>query len=284
MRPDFAIDAPMPAADVNASAWKAELKLGFARRGAKTVLARRAHCGPLTVQRPFYPEAGICHVYLLHPPGGVVAGDQLHIDIGVDNAGQALITTPAAGKFYRSAGSQARQVVNLRVAENACLEWLPQETIVYEGARLKANMQVDLAANSGFIGWEVMALGRPAAGEGFEAGEALLSWRITRADRLFYQERLQLDAEAFKARWGLQGHSACGTLFACPTTPQHLQAVQALIGDEAHQGVTQIDDMLICRALDVRADRLRQFFEQVWAILRADIVGQKCSAPRIWAT
>lgn len=284
MRPDFAIDTPMPAADVDASAWKAELKLGFARRGVKTVLARREHYGPLTVQRPFYPEGGICHVYLLHPPGGVVAGDHLNIDIGVDNAGQALITTPAAGKFYRSVGSQARQVVNLRVAENASLEWLPQETIIYEGARLKANMHINLAADSGFIGWEVMALGRPAAGEGFETGEALLNWRITRADRLFYQERLQLDAEAFKARWGLHGHSACGTLFACPTTPQHLQAVQDLIGEAPNQGVTQIDDMLICRALDVRADRLRQFFEQVWAILRADIVGQKCTAPRIWAT
>ncbi|MDD2738675.1 MAG: urease accessory protein UreD [Methylomonas lenta] len=285
MRPDFAIDTPMPAADVDASAWKAELKLGFARRGVKTVLARREHYGPLTVQRPFYPEGGICHVYLLHPPGGVVAGDHLNIDIGVDNAGQALITTPAAGKFYRSSGdSQARQVVNLKVAEQASLEWLPQETIVYEGARLNANMHINLAADSGFIGWEVMALGRPAAGEGFETGEALLNWRITRADRLFYQERLQLDAEAFKARWGLHDHSACGTLFACPTTPQHLQAVQDLIGEAPNQGVTQIDDMLICRALDVRADRLRQFFEQVWAILRADIVGQKCTAPRIWAT
>lgn len=284
MRTDFAIAPLMTAADIDASVWKAELKLGFARRGAKTVLASRTHCGPLTVQRPFYPEGGICHVYLLHPPGGVVAGDSLHIEANVDSGAQALITTPAAGKFYRSGGGQARQVVNLKVADQASLEWLPQETIVYEGARLNANMHVDLAADSGFIGWEVMALGRPAAGEGFETGEALLNWRITRAGRLFYQERLKLDAEAFKARWGLHGQSACGTLFACPTTPQHLQAVQALIGEDAHQGVTQIDDMLICRALDVRADRLRQFFEQVWAILRADIVGQKCSAPRIWAT
>lgn len=273
-----------PATDGDAAAWQAELKLGFSRRGDKTVLSRREHRGPLTVQRPFYPEGPVCHVYLLHPPGGVVAGDRLHFDIGVDNGGQALITTPAAGKFYRSGGKQARQTVDLRVAARASLEWLPQESIVYEGASLQTGMDIDLADGAGFIGWEVLALGRPAAGEGFAAGEALLNWRIKRGGRLFYLEKQRLDATAFISRWGLNGHSACGTLFACPTTPRHLQAVQALIGDDPGRGVTQIEDMLICRALDDRADRLRQFYLQIWALLRTDIVGQNSCPPRIWAT
>lgn len=282
------LESPAAAADPDAvgdaTAWRAELKLGFSRRGDKTVLSRREHYGPLTVQRPFYPEGPVCHVYLLHPPGGVVAGDRLHFDIGVDNGGQALITTPAAGKFYRSAGGQARQSVALRVAAQASLEWLPQESIVYEGARLHTGMDIDLADGAGFIGWEVLALGRPAAGEGFAAGEALLNWRIKRGGRLFYLEKQRLDATAFKSRWGLNGHSACGTLFACPTQPHHLQAVQALIGDDPGRGVTQIEDMLICRALDERADRLRQFYLQIWALLRTDIVGQNSCPPRIWAT
>ncbi|MCK9604838.1 MAG: urease accessory protein UreD [Methylomonas sp.] len=284
MRPDSPAAGLADPSDIGDSAWQAELNLGFARRGDKTVLARRAHRGPLTVQRPFYPEGPVCHVYLLHPPGGVVAGDRLHFDISVDNAGQALITTPAAGKFYRSGGGRAQQTVQLRVAENASLEWLPQESIVYEGASLHTGMEIELADGAGFIGWEVLALGRPAAGEGFDAGQAVLNWRIKRGGRLFYLEKQRLDTAAFKSRWGLHSHSACGTLFACSTRPHHLQAVQALIGDDPSRGVTQIEDMLICRALDDRADRLRQFYMQVWALLRTDIVGQNSCPPRIWAT
>lgn len=274
----------IPDATIDATAWEAELKLGFTQRGAKTALVNRSHRGPLTVQRPFYPEGGVCHVYLLHPPGGVVAGDHLTIAATVEPDAQALITTPAAGKFYRSGGGEARQTVNLTVAENASLEWLPQETIVYEGARLNSCMNIDLADQAHFIGWEILALGRPAAGEGFDNGSATLNWRINRNGRLLYLERLRLDAEAFRARWGLFGHSACGTLFVYPATPLQLAAVQELIGDEADRGVTLIEGLLICRGLDRRADLLKGFFEAVWGLVRGDVVGKEVCAPRIWAT
>ena len=266
------------------SHWEAELSLDFAPRGDKTALANRAHRGPLTVQRPFYPEGEVCHVYLLHPPGGVVAGDRLTINASVESEAHALITTPAAGKFYRSGGGEARQTVSLKIADGASLEWLPQETIVYEGARLNSSMNINLAEHARFIGWEILALGRPAAGEGFESGDATLNWRISRAGRLFYLERLRLDAEAFQARWGLFGHSACGTLFVYPATSLHLAAVQELIGDEANRGVTLIEGLLICRGLDRRADLLKGFFERVWGLVRGDVVGKAVCAPRIWAT
>jgi len=266
------------------SGWQADLKLGFESRGEKTVLAERQHVGPLTVQRPFYPEGGVCHVYLLHPPGGVVAGDQLNISANAASKSHALITTPAAGKFYRSGGETANQTVSLTVASDATLEWLPQETIVYQGARFDSSMSIDLAENARFIGWEVLALGRPAAGEAFDNGEAYLNWQIHRQGRLFYRERLRLDAQAFAARWGLDNHSACGTLFAYPTTAADLEAVQQLIGEHPLRGVTRIDDMLICRGLDARADLLRDFFQQVWQLLRTEIAHRPASAPRIWAT
>lgn len=266
------------------SGWEARLQLGFVAKNGKTVLAQRDHYGPLTVQRPFYPEGGVCHVYVLHPPGGIVAGDRLSISASAAAESQALITTPAAGKFYRSGGAQASQSVSLNVASNATLEWLPQETIIYEGARLVSNMNIALEAEAGFIGWEVLALGRPASGEGFDSGEATLNWRISRVGQLFYRERLRLDALAFAARWGLNGESACGTLFACPASQAHLEAVQQLIGDHPARGVTRIDDMLICRAIDARADRLRDFFQQVWQLIRNDIVHRPACAPRIWAT
>jgi urease accessory protein len=278
----------MDASNLNSSGcgsgWEARLKLGFVAKNGKTVLAQRDHYGPLTVQRPFYPEGGVCHVYVLHPPGGIVAGDRLSISASAAAESQALITTPAAGKFYRSGGAQASQSVSLNVASHATLEWLPQETIIYEGARHVSTMNIELEAEAGFIGWEVLALGRPASGEGFDSGEATLNWRISRAGQLFYQERLCIDANAFAARWGLNGASACGTLFACPISLAHLEAVQQLIGEHPNRGVTRIDDMLICRAIDARADRLRDFFQQVWQLIRNDIVHCPACAPRIWAT
>ena len=93
-----------------AEGWCAELELCFARSESRTVLATRRHRGPLRIQRAFYPEpGGVCHAYLLHPPGGVVAGDRLAINVELDEGAQVLLTTPAAGKFYRSAGRTARR-------------------------------------------------------------------------------------------------------------------------------------------------------------------------------
>jgi urease accessory protein len=268
----------------NAKGWQAHLQLGFAQSRDKTLLVNRRHVGPLTVQRPFYPEGNVCHVYILHPPGGIVGGDELNLCINAEQHSHALITTPAAGKFYRSSGEQAIQTVSIKVAEGAALEWLPQETIIYQGAQLRSSVNVELAAGARFIGWEILSLGRPACGESFDAGLADTSWQVFCQDQPLFLERLHLDAKAFAARWGLQGFSACGTLFASPANAGSLDAVRQLIGDSQGYGVTLIDDLLVCRAVDDRSDRLRGFFEQVWAIVRPDSVQRQACAPRIWAT
>jgi len=264
--------------------WKAELKLGFVRNSRKTILSQRSQMGPLTVQRPFYPEGEVCHVYLLHPPGGVVAGDQLSIDINVDKKAQALITTPGATKFYRSTGEQAFQSVSLKVSEGATLEWLPQETIVFEGANIISNVKVELANNARFIGWEILVLGRPAAGESFTQGQAQLQWQIFREGEPLLLEKMRLDSEAFLARWGLNGCSSCGTFFANGATASNLEAVRKLIADTPGRGVTLIDDLLICRASDNKTQLIRDFFEKVRSLIRSDIVQQQPYTPRIWAT
>lgn len=279
-----AVEPVTQAFSAQSQSWQAVLELGFAGRQGKTVLAHRRHLGPLAVQRPFYPEGGVCHVYILHPPGGVVAGDDLSIKIAAESGSAALLTTPAAGKFYRSEGKTAKQSVNLSVAEDAVLEWLPQETIIYEGAKVKSEVRLDLAQTSRFIGWEVLALGRPAAGEGFTAGEVELDWQIRQCGKLLYRERLQLNAEAFKAAWGLNGHAACGTLFVFGAQPAHLELVRGLIGERAGLGVTLTGELLICRGLDSQAGRLREFFQRVWQTLRPGLLNRPAAAPRIWAT
>jgi urease accessory protein len=235
--------------NIIAQGWEAKLELGFEPRNDRTVLTNRRHRGPLTVQRPFYPEGGVCHVYVLHPPGGIVAGDHLSISVSAEEHSHALITTPAAGKFYRSLGEQAVQNLSINVAEGAAVEWLPQETIIYKGAQLRSVVKVDLAVDARFIAWEILCLGRPACNERFDVGLADMSWQIFCLDQPLFLERLHRDARAFSASWGLQGLSACGTLFASPAGAESLAAVQQLIGDAADRGVTLIDKLLVVEPL-----------------------------------
>lgn len=276
------LTAHAPVADLRG--WQAELELTFARQNQKTLLVKRKQSGPLTVQRPFYPEGNVPHIYLLHPPGGVVAGDELSITLHVTQAAHALVTTPAANKFYRSAGAKAIQKVLLRIEKSGALEWLPQETILYEGTELASSIQLELAHDSRFVGWEILALGRPAAGEGFESGHVDLRWHITLEQQPLLLERLRLDSEAFKARWGLQGASAMGSMLLFPATVDHLAQVRQFMGTTPDFGVTRIDNLLICRMKDDRSDKIRSYFEQIWRQLRPSCLGCSPCPPRIWAT
>jgi urease accessory protein len=153
--------------------WQAELTLRVGvRAGGRDAVSRlleRRHRGPLVVQRPFHPEGDPCHLYLVHPPGGVVGGDELRLRATVEPGAHAVITTPAATKFYRCDGRQASQTQELDAA-GATLEWLPQENIFYRGADVCASTRVRLDAASKFIGWEIACLGLPARGERFDAG------------------------------------------------------------------------------------------------------------------
>lgn len=266
---------------VKPQGWKANLDLGFIRGQHKTLLSKRSHYGPLTVQRPFYPEAEVCHVYILHPPGGIVGGDQLTINVHVDKGAEALITTPGAGKIYRSEGKQAVQKTLIKVNNHATLEWLPQETIVFEGAQLVSDVRIELETNARFIGWEIIALGRPAAGEGFKQGEVLLNWQIIRDKSPLFLEKMRMDSEAFISRWGLNQCSSFGSLFAIGASAHSLEAIRDLIADTAGMGVTLIDDLLICRATAHKTAPIRQFFENVRAIIRPDIVNKPDYTPRI---
>src|SRR5262245_11582405 len=115
---------------VHLQSWRAELALSFEHRAGRTVLAARRHTGPLVVQKPLYPEgAGVCHAIVVHPPAGIAGGDELEISADAAPRAHALLTTPGAGRWYRSAGPWARQALAFEVGDGACVEWLPQETI-----------------------------------------------------------------------------------------------------------------------------------------------------------
>jgi urease accessory protein len=291
-----ATDAGAAARDVQG--WQARLELRFEADAGRTRLAHRRHHGPLMVQRVFYPEptAATAHAYLLHPPGGVVSGDQLQLDVEVRRDAHALLTTPAAGKYYRRAGldgSVASMTQTLSVS-GGVLEWLPQENIFYPDSAVQLSTQVWLDDGARFIGWEIGCLGLPANQATLGDGTVRQAFELWRGDAPLLLERLNIDRSCLAARWGMAGHTALGTWLAFPATERELalaRAALAALGAPAAVNCadmmlacTLVDGVLSCRGTASRADRLKQAFIDLWRALRPALLGRAAIAPRIWAT
>lgn len=274
-------------------AWHAELQLRFARSGERIVLRENRHFGPLRVQKALYPEGdAVCQTILLHPPSGIAGGDQLQIRAAVENGAHAQLTTPGAGKWYRSAGADAGQQIELSVGDGATLEWLPQESIVFDGARAHMRTRVSLAADSRFIGWDVLCLGRAASGERFSSGRFDLFYRIDRGGTPLWIERGRFDGSdpmlASPAGWA--GATVCGTLVTSfPELP--VQAAQLLEDcrrtapvDGASHAITALPGLLMARYLGNNSEAARLWFAALWAIIRPVCCGRAALTPRIWNT
>lgn len=269
-----------------AKGWRAALRLRFAMREGRTYLSERQHQGPLLVQRPFYPEANVCHCYLVHPPGGVVGGDDLSIDVQVDPGASALLTTPAAGKFYRSSKQWAHLDQRFDVKDGASFEWVPQESIYFSGARVRADTTVHLASRARFIGWEVACLGLPARCEVFGDGTLRLGFELTLAGVSRWLDRLRIDGGslAITAPWGLGGFNAIGTLLAYPGTRTLIEELRSVSEPGVELAFTLVDEVLVCRAVSAQGEPVRRALVQCWRKLRPLILGRAAHLPRIWAT
>ncbi len=275
--------APAPAG-AEAAGWQARLDMAFERRDGRTVLADCRHSGPLIVQRPFYPEGGgVCHVYIVHPPGGVVAGDELTVRACVGTDAHALLTTPAAGKFYRSNGATAMVQQDLRV-ESGVLEWLPQENIFFPGASVALSTCVQLSAGARFFGWEISCLGLTARRQPFETGQVRQDLKIRLDAKWLLCEQQFLDREAVAAPWGMAGNAAVGTLVAYPAGEPELIQARRVGGPDVTVGATLVDGVLVCRAVALRTDRLREVFVAIWCAVRPLMPGRTAVQPRVWAT
>lgn len=272
--------------------WLAELNLGFEFDGRRTILSERKHIGPLVIQKPFYPEGDVCHVYLIHPPGGIVGGDELHLNVNVNKNAHALLTTPAATKFYRGNGFQAKQVQHISVEENCHIEWLPQETIFFSGCEANTTTMIQLERNAKFIGWEIICLGRPASKEEFEQGYCRQSIEVWRDKKplVIERSRLQGGDELLAAMWGMQKFTVMGTMIVTDADKKVLQKVredidaQNLDDKKIRISGTLINDVLICRVLADQAEAARESFISIWKILRPYIMQREAVAPRIWYT
>ena len=272
---------------VAAAGWRAEIALGYERQGARSVLARRRHDGPLVVQKPLYPEGeAVCHTILVHPPGGIAGGDELEISAGASAGAHALLTTPGAGKWYRSTGAWASQRVAFDIETDAALEWLPQQTILFDDAMANMELCVDLGAGARYIGWEILCFGRTGSGERFSRGRCRVSTEIRRQGRRLWRERGEIrgGSALMDSAVGLNGRTVCATMHAAApgiganTLMLARQAIDETIA------VTLLPGILIARALGDSSEMLRERFAQLWSVLRLAVMGRESHLPRIWRT
>jgi urease accessory protein len=276
----------LPTQSTSHGAWHASLRLRFANDAGTTRLAARSHHGPLRVQKALYPEGpGVCHAIVVHPPGGVAGGDQLSIGVQCGPGSHALLTTPGAAKWYRSSGAWARQHVRIDAGEGSAVEWLPQETIVFNGARVDMAHEVELAADASYIGSEILCFGRRAAGERFAAGALRQRTSIRRGGRLLWWEQGVLDGggAGMDSVLGLAGGSVCATLVGVGR-PAPASLLAALRASDAALAVTQMKSVFVARYLGDDSEAARESMTRVWQALRAHLLGRAGVNPRIWAT
>jgi urease accessory protein len=274
--------------------WSGRLQLHARHEGGRTIVRDR-HEGPMRVLASLHPEGpAVCHQVLVHPPGGLVGGDQLDLELAVQTGAHLLLTTPGATRLYRSTGERAEQRVTARLEPGARLEWLPLETIVYPGARSSTRLRFDLAPGALMIGLDVLALGLPASDQPFHHGEHRQHLEIPGV----WRERALLDAgdrRWFESPLGWGGRCVLATAWVAAGDPfdeslgtRLADAARDRVADSAlaaATGVTRPDARLVVTR--VLADRVEPAFallQQVWQAWRPLALGLPPCPPRVWRT
>lgn len=274
--------------------WTGRLRLNYTRDGLRTITHDR-HEGPLRVLQRLYPEGpGICHHVLVHPPGGLVGGDVLEIEADLADGTHAVLTTPGATRFYRSAGATAVQQVRARVGDGARLEWLPLETIAYRHCLAENRQRFELAPGAEMMGWDLLALGLPAAGEHWDAGTCTQHLDLPGV----WLERARIDARDTRlldSPLGWAGHRVLGTMWlstghtpAPARTAALLEAARAVIGASPLAGTAGVSApharVVVLRVLAPRVEPAMALLCGVRAAWREAAWQLAPCTPRIWRT
>ncbi len=273
--------------------WHASLQLDYTREGPRC-LAHYRHAGPLRILQSLYPEGeDICHNVLVHPPGGLVGGDTLDVQLSVGAGAHGLLTTPGATRFYRSSGEVARQRVHARLAAGARLEWLPLEALAYNQCRAENRAVFELAPGAELMGWDVTALGLPLAQQPYTEGSFAQHLEVPGV--WLEQGRIDAtDARLMDGPLGLAGQRCMATLFFVAGEPlarnrreAALDAVRTVI--EAHDlrasaGATSPHPQVrVVRVLAPLVEPALGLLKSLRATWRQQLWQLAAVPPRIWA-
>lgn len=282
-----------------------------------TRLIRSQSLAPLKVQRPFFPEgANVCHSVIVHTAGGMVGGDRLNLALNLQPSAHAVVTTAAASKVYKSHASMAQQSIQMRVGEGACLEWLPQPLIMFNGAHYQQNLRVDLAPDALWMGWDITRLGRTLRNETFDRG-------IWRSRVEVWQDGLPLWIDPQWIQGGEEMLNSPHGLAHCPVigtfalvgvdasddiiekartawrecmdeTASHAIRARAdafrphedIIAQDplkrSSTGVSKLQSGLICRYRGYSTIAAQRWFMAVWHELRQTYLSRPACIPRVW--
>jgi urease accessory protein len=274
-------------------AWHAELKLDYTLESQRTV-ARHAHHGPMRILKSLYPEGdSICHNVLVHPPGGLVGGDTIDIQVSVEQGAHGLVSTPGATRFYKSGGYPALQQLTAHVADQARLEWVPLEAIAYNECEATNRAFFHLAPSAELITWDVTALGLPSSDQAFTQGH--------------FQQHLEIpsvwlergNVQGNDERWlnsplGLAGHKcfaslvfACGSPIASDRVESALEAARSIIETsplKLQAGITCAHpQVIVMRVMSPLVEPTMDLLKQVWATWRHTLWELPSEPPRIWS-
>ena len=273
--------------------WSAELRLRFARKAMRTALVENRHFGPLIVLKALYPEGEqVCHAVIVHPPGGIAGGDELALVVDLEANSHAVVTTPAASKWYKAPSRQCRQQIVVRVAQGASLDWLPQENIYFNATRVESTFSLQIDPGATAIGWEIGVFGRQESAEHWTKGSLRSQTSIQRTDGLLlWFERLSLDAgDSFrKTPQGLFGYNVFGTLWAigpsCTVARAEELASCLPFKSGLRTGATCLPgELLLIRGLANAVEPLRDLMVDCWLRLRPEVHGLQSHRLRLWAT
>jgi urease accessory protein len=306
------LDRPIRHVDLNpifmntSTAWHGQIELKFNRladnslvaEGAaasmptgtlseRTILSHSYARAPLKVQRPFYPEPDLCQTVLLHSAGGMVGGDQLSYHIDLAPASRALITTAAATKIYRSQGEISHQQIEINIGTNACLEWLPQETIIFNQAKYQQDLRVNLAPGATFCAWEIIRLGRSASQETFNQGCWQNTLEVWQQDKPLWIDRQRLMGEQWNSLQAANSQPILGlfTVIGRPVTTETIEQARALAPKSLQgleYGATALKNGIVCRYRGSDRAAGQQWFIALWNLMRQQYLDRPACIPRVW--
>ncbi|KAA8734959.1 urease accessory protein UreD [Acinetobacter qingfengensis] len=276
--------------------WCAQLELGFEQRTNRTVMTHRRHFGPVRVQKMLWPEkTGVCHAIIVHPPAGIAGGDHITFKINVKNQAHAVITTPGAGKWYKTSAKTAYQHIDLNVDQQGILEWLPQETMLFDGAIAESETRIHLHQHASFIGWDMLVIGRQARQENFNTGLYCNNFQLFRDNMLLVSDRLRFSGKDrfLSSCLGMNGKAVMGSFWAVAPIQyrsstileQQLERIRELMMRmDLPIHLTILGDVICARFLGDDVRQCHDAFAAIRARLRFYWYELDEEFPRIWRT
>jgi urease accessory protein len=290
--------------DIVKSQWLASLDLQLGHSLHGTQLTKTKRCGPLTIQKAFYPEGRDCaHLYLLHPPAGIVSGDELRVNIDVQQNAHTLVTTPGANRFYRArtdlsiGDPKQTQITQISLDADGKCEHFPLETLVYNQANGENNVEVRLHGSSVYCGWDMTCLGLPSSNEDFTSGRFTQLNTLYRDDILIYHDRVLIEPQSNIQHHaaGLASNTVFGTFLAYAPKDQVGDEQRAQLIEQLREvvdqhsassliSITDIRQLLVMRYLGQQAHQCKTLFIELWKLVRPLYIGKQGVQPRIWFT